>query len=96
MREPVDDWNDEYQEQFLTLREEDMLLDKVEDMIQEDLQSHLADALQLNVGYKGRQEDLMACIDTAEKHGNFAPFGEYLYLMLVDYVGEEAKRELGL
>lgn len=96
MREPVDDWNDKYQEGWCTMTEERKLLDLVEDMLAEDIQGYLAEALQLNVGYKGRQEDLMACIATAENHGNFAPFGEYLYLMLVDYIGEEAKRELNI
>lgn len=96
MREAVDDWNDKYQEQFLTMNEEQKLLEMVEDMLNEDLQGYLIEAMQLNVGYKGRNEDLLACIDTAERHGNFAPFGEYLYLMLLDYIGEEAKRELDL
>ena len=96
MREPVDDWNDKYQDQFLTKNEEDRLLERVEDMLREDIQGYLAEALEINVGHKARQEDLMACIREAEKHGDFAPFGEYLYLMLLDYIGEEAKRDLNL
>jgi len=96
MRDAVDDYNEKYQEQWLTMTEEQKLLDMVEDMINEDIQGYLIEAMQINLGYKGRNEDLRACIATAENHGNFAPFGEYLYLMLVDYIGEEAKRELNI
>ena len=32
MREPSDDWQDEYQSKFLTSSQEDMLLDKVDAM----------------------------------------------------------------
>jgi len=95
MREPSDDWQDEYQSRFLTLREEDMLLDKVDELINEDIQVMLMDALAPNLGYKGRQEDLLALIQDADR-GNYSGFGEYLYLLLMDYANEEAARELNL
>jgi len=95
MREPSDDWQDEYQRRFLTSSEEDMLLDKVDELICDDIQMLLMDAMAPNEGYKIRQDDLLKLLNECDG-GNFSNFGEYLYIMLLDHAGEEAMRELFL
>lgn len=94
-KEPSDYWQDEYQSKFLTSNEEDMLLDKVDELICDDIQMLLMDAMAPNEGYKLRQDDLLKLINECD-HNNFSNFGEYIYLMLLDHAGEEAMRELGL
>ena len=95
MREPSDDWQDEYQRRFLTSSEEDMLLDKVDELICDDIQMLLMDAMAPNEGYKGRHDDLLKLLSQCDG-GDFSGFGEYLYLMLLDHAGEEAMRLLDL
>ncbi|MAO24584.1 MAG: hypothetical protein CMJ25_27880 [Phycisphaerae bacterium] len=95
MREPSDDWQDEYQSKFLTSSEEDMLLDKVDELICDDIQMLLMDAMAPNEGYKIRQDDLLKLLNKCDG-GDFSGFGEYLYIMLLDHAGEEAMRELFL
>jgi hypothetical protein len=95
MREPSDDWQDEYQKQFLTSSEEDMLLDKTDELICDDIQMLLMDAMAPNEGYKIRHDELLKLLSECDG-GDFSGFGEYLYLMLLDHAGEEAMRELDL
>lgn len=95
MREPSDDWQDEYQKQFLTSSEEDMLLDKTDELICDDIQMLLMDAMAPNEGYKIRHDELLKLISECDG-GDFSGFGEYLYIMLLDHAGEEAMRELDL
>lgn len=95
MREPSDDWQDDYQSKFLTIDEEDMLVDKVDELICDDIQELLIDAMSPNKGYKGRHDDLVKLLQKCDG-GNFNDFGEYIYLMLLDHAGHEAMRELDL
>jgi len=95
MREPSDDWQDEYQKQFLTSSEEDMLLDKVDELVCDDIQMLLMDAMAPNEGYKIRHDELLKLISECDG-GDFSNFGEYLYIMLLDHAGEEAMRLLDL
>lgn len=95
MREPSDDWQNEYQKQFLTSSEEDMLLDKTDELICDDIQMLLMDAMAPNEGYKIRHDELLKLISECDG-GDFSGFGEYLYIMLLDHAGEEAMRELDL
>jgi len=95
MREPSDDWQNEYQSKFLTSSEEDMLLDKVDDLICDDIQMLLMDAMAPNEGYKIRHDELLKLLSECDG-GDFSGFGEYLYIMLLDHAGEEAMRELDL
>ena len=95
MREPSDDWQDEYQKQFLTSSEEDMLLDKTDELICEDIQMLLMDAMAPNEGYKIRHDELLKLLNECDG-GDFSGFGEYLYLMLLDQAGHEAMRLLDL
>lgn len=97
MREPSDDWQDEYQYQskFLTSSEEDMLLDKTDELICDDIQMLLMDAMAPNEGYKIRHDELLKLLSECDG-GDFSGFGEYLYIMLLDHAGEEAMRELDL
>lgn len=95
MREPSDDWQDEYQKQFLTSSEEDMLLDKTDELICDDIQMLLMDAMAPNEGYKIRHDELLKLLSECDG-GDFSGFGEYLYIMLLDHAGEEAMRELDL
>jgi len=95
MREPSDDWQDEYQSKFLTSSEEDMLLDKVDELICDDIQMLLMDAMAPNEGYKIRHDELLKLLNECDG-GDFSNFGEYLYIMLLDHAGEEAMRELDL
>ena len=95
MREPSDDWQDEYQSKFLTASEEDMLLDKTDELICDDIQMLLMDAMAPNEGYKIRHDELLKLLSECDG-GDFSGFGEYLYIMLLDHAGEEAMRELDL
>ena len=95
MREPSDDWQDEYQKQFLTSSEEDMLLDKTDELICDDIQMLLMDAMAPNEGYKIRHDELLKLLSECDG-GDFSGFGEYLYLMLLDQAGHEAMRLLDL
>jgi hypothetical protein len=95
MREPSDDWQDEYQSKFLTASEEDMLLDKTDELICDDIQMLLMDAMAPNEGYKIRHDELLKLLSECDG-GDYSGFGEYLYLMLLDHAGEEAMRELDL
>jgi len=95
MREPSDDWQDEYQKQFLTASEEDMLLDKTDELICDDIQMLLMDAMAPNEGYKIRHDELLKLLNECDG-GNFSGFGEYLYIMLLDHAAHEAMRELEL
>ena len=95
MREPSDDWQDEYQSKFLTTSEEDMLLDKTDELICDDIQMLLMDAMAPNEGYKIRHDELLKLLSECDG-GDFSGFGEYLYLMLLDHAGQEAMRELDL
>jgi hypothetical protein len=95
MREPSDDWQDEYQSKFLTASEEDMLLDKTDELICDDIQMLLMDAMAPNEGYKIRHDELLKLLSECDG-GDFSGFGEYLYLMLLDHAGQEAMRELDL
>ena len=95
MREPSDDWQNEYQSKFLTSSEEDMLLDKVDELICDDIQMLLMDAMAPNEGYKIRHDELLKLLSECDG-GDFSGFGEYLYIMLLDHAGEEAMRELDL
>jgi len=95
MREPSDDWQDEYQKQFLTSSEEDMLLDKTDELICDDIQMLLMDAMAPNEGYKIRHDELLKLLNECDG-GDFSGFGEYLYLMLLDQAGHEAMRLLDL
>ena len=95
MREPSDDWQDEYQSKFLTSSEEDMLLDKVDELICDDIQMLLMDAMAPNEGYKIRHDELLKLLNECDG-GDFSNFGEYLYIMLLDHAGVEAMRELDL
>ena len=95
MREPSDDWQDEYQKQFLTSSEEDMLLDKTDELICDDIQMLLMDAMAPNEGYKIRHDELLKLLGECDG-GDFSGFGEYLYIMLLDQAGHEAMRLLDL
>jgi hypothetical protein len=95
MREPSDDWQDEYQSKFLTSSEEDMLLDKTDELICDDIQMLLMDAMAPHEGYKIRHDELLKLLSECDG-GDFSGFGEYLYIMLLDHAGEEAMRELDL
>jgi hypothetical protein len=95
MREPSDDWQNEYQSKFLTSSEEDMLLDKTDELICDDIQMLLMDAMAPNEGYKIRHDELLKLISECDG-GDFSGFGEYLYIMLLDQAGHEAMRELDL
>jgi len=94
-KEPSDYWQDEYQSKFLTDSEEDMLLDKVDELVCDDIQMLLMDAMAPNEGYKIRHDELLKLLSECDG-GDFSGFGEYLYIMLLDHAGEEAMRELDL
>jgi hypothetical protein len=94
-KEPSDYWQDEYQSKFLTDSEEDMLLDKVDELVCDDIQMLLMDAMAPNEGYKIRHDELLKLLSECDG-GDFSGFGEYLYIMLLDHAGHEAMRELEL
>ena len=94
-KEPSDYWQDEYQSKFLTDSEEDMLLDKVDELVCDDIQMLLMDAMAPNEGYKIRHDELLKLLSECDG-GDFSGFGEYLYIMLLDHAGQEAMRELDL
>ena len=88
MKDRVEQWNDEYQQQFLTAHEERMMQDSINEILEEEFQLWLQEALAPQEGYNIRSERLRELVSDVHKQGHtkvsYAGLGEYLYLLVHD------------
>jgi|TARA_S200002703_G_scaffold65972_1_gene57064 hemerythrin superfamily protein len=94
MREPSDDWQDQYQSQFMTIDEEIRYQHHVESTMEDDFQGLLEEAMAPQNGWNMRAQDIAKLLEQIRKDGDYSALGEYLYLLAHDEALERVAREI--
>lgn len=93
-RDRIDDWNDEYQQQFMTTHEVHVMVDNINDTLEDEFQIWIEEALAPADGNELRTDLLRDLVRDIHRQGHtkvsYAALGEYLYFLahdaLTDYM----------
>ena len=87
-RDRTDDWNDEYQQQFMTTHEVHVMVDSINDTLEDEFQIWIEEALAPQQGNEMRTDILRDLVRDIHRQGHtkvsYAALGEYLYFLVHD------------
>lgn len=87
-RDRVDDWNDEYQQQFMTTHEVRRMVDNINETLEDEFQIWIEEALAPEAGNNIRTDRLRDLVSDVHSKGHtkvsYAALGEYLYFLAYD------------
>jgi hypothetical protein len=94
MRDRIDDWNDEYQQQFMTTYEVRAMVDNINETLEDEFQIWLEEAIAPQQGNEIRTDILRDLVSDIHRKGHskvsYAALGETLYFLahdaLTDYM----------
>ena len=91
-RDRIDDWNDEYQQQFMTTYEVRAMVDNVNETLEDEFQIWIEEALAPQAGNDIRTDRLRDLVSDVHRKGHskvsYAALGEYLYFLAHDALTE--------
>ncbi len=87
-RDRIDDWNDQYQDQFMTTYEVRRMTDNINETLEDEFQIWIEEALAPESGNNLRTDRLRDLVSDVHRKGHtkisYAELGEYLYFLAHD------------
>ena len=91
-RDRIDDWNDEYQQQFMTTYEVRKMTDDINETLEDEFQIWIEEALSPQEGNDIRTDRLRDIVRDVHRKGHskvcYAALGEYLYFLAHDALND--------